>query len=127
MRTALLRPRCMGLALGIAFLLGCVPSGAQAAMVGSMESDAEPLDGRQAREAEARRLLAEQKVAQALQEAGLDADEVRSRLDRLDDQQLERLVENLETIQSGSGTVYVLVALAVVLLCVLVYMQIEAA
>jgi len=121
---ALLQPRCIGLALGLALMLGCFPTGAEAKIVGSMASEMTP---RQAREAQICRLLAEEKVAEALQSVGLTPEQVRSRLDRLDDQQLVELAHNLEAIRAGKGTVYIFAFLAVVLLAVLIYMQIEAA
>ncbi len=73
------------------------------------------------------RLLAEEKVAKALQAANLTPEQVRQRLDRLNDAQLSQLADHLETIQSGGSAVIALVFLAVVLIGVLLYMQIEAA
>ena len=126
MTRSLLQPRFVGLALGLALALGCLPFGAQAGTVASMASDATQLSPRQAREAQVVRLLAEQKVAKALASAGLDAEQVRERLDQLSDQQLEQLVQNLETVKAGKGTIIVLAAVAVILVGMLIYMQIEA-
>jgi len=105
-------------------MLGCFPTTASAKMVGSLDTGTTP---RQAQEQRVQTLLAQAEVAQALQKAGLDASQISERLDRLDDQQLEKLGSNLETIQAGKGGAYVLVAIAVILLFVLIYMQIEAA
>ncbi len=126
MARMLLRPRYIGVALALALMLGCCPS-ALAAPVPSMATDVAQPTGRAAREAEVQRLLAEQQVADALAEAGLDAEQIRTRLDRLSDEQLEQLAEQLETIQAGEGTAILLGLLAIVLIGVLIYMQIEAA
>ena len=115
------------MALGIAFLLGCFPSGVEAKMVGSLDTGGQPLSPRQAKEAQAQRLLGEAKVAQALASAGLNTEEIRTRLGKLTDQQLEQLTESLETVKAGKGTIYVLIAVAVLLLAALMYMQIEEA
>ena len=127
MFTRCLRAKSVGLALGIALMLGCFPTGVQAKMVGSAASGEQGLSPRQAREAQVIRLLAEEKVAKALQGANLTPDQVRQRLDRLNDAQLSQLADHLETIQSGGSAVIALVLLAVVLVGVLLYMQIEAA
>ncbi len=123
----LLRARHVGLAFGIALMLGCFPTGVEAKMVGSAASGEQGLSPRQAREAQVLRLLAEEKVAKALQAANLTPEQVRQRLDRLNDAQLSQLADHLETIQSGGSAVIALVFLAVVLIGVLLYMQIEAA
>ena len=121
-----LRSRYIGLALGIAVMLGCFPNGVQAKMVGSMASDAQQLTGRQAREAQVARLLSEEKVAQALGKLNLTPEQVKEHLTQLSDDQLEQLAQNLQTIQSGKSAGIVLMLLAIVLLGVLIYMQIEA-
>ena len=123
----LLSPRWVGLALGLALVLGCLPAEARAGMVGSLRSDQQPLGGRDAQLARVQRLLAEQKVADALLSVGLTPDEVRSRLATLSDAELVKLADNLETIHKGKGTVVALLLIAVILLGVLIYMQIEAA
>ncbi|MBM4039901.1 MAG: hypothetical protein FJ290_15460 [Planctomycetes bacterium] len=123
----LLSARYVGLAFGIALMLGCFPMGVEAKMVGSAASGEQGLSPRQAREAQVLRLLTEEKVAKALQAANLTPDQVRQRLDRLSDAQLSQLADHLETIQSGKGAVVALVLLAVVLIGILLYMQIEAA
>jgi ABC-type uncharacterized transport system auxiliary subunit len=128
MRT-LLRPRFVGLALGLALLLGCFPSVAEARMVGSLPSGAKDVTARQAREAEVQRLLAQEKVAQALASAGLTVEQVRSKLHRLDDAQLDQLAQHLETIESGQGTssLLVMAGVLIVLAVVLIYMLVEQA
>jgi hypothetical protein len=123
----LLRPRYIGVALALALALGCLPSAAMARPVPSMASAGAERSPRQAAEAKVLRLLAEEQVADALTDAGLKPAEVRSRLDRLSDEQLEQLADHLETIQAGQGTVIVLGLVAVILLGILIYMQIEAA
>jgi len=127
MLTRCLRSRYVGLTLGIALMLGCFPMGAEAKMVGSMASGAQELTPRQAKEAEVLRLLDEAKVAKALESLDLTPDQVRSRLDQLNDAQLAQLATQLETIKSGKGTVLALALLAIILIGVLIYMQIEAA
>lgn len=127
MFTWCLRAKYVGLALGIALMLGCFPTGVEAKMVGSAASGEQGLSPRQAREAQIIRLLAEEKVAKALRAADLTPEQVRQRLDRLNDAQLSQLADHLETIQSGKGAVLALVLLAVVLVGILLYMQIEAA
>lgn len=127
MTQALLKPRYIGLALGLALVLGCLPTAAFAKPVPSMASDAAQPTGRQAREAQVLRLLNEQKVADALADAGLDVGQIRSRLDKLSDPQLEQLAENLETIQAGKATAILLGLIAIILIGMLIYMQIEAA
>jgi len=127
MSRSLLAPRCVGLALGVAFLLACFPGGLEASMVGSMPSGQQDLTPRQAREAQVSRLLGEERVAAALATLGLSSDQVRSRLDRLNDQQLGQLNQNLETVKAGGEAVLALTFVAVILLGVLIYMQIEAA
>ncbi|MBM4030244.1 MAG: hypothetical protein FJ291_00485 [Planctomycetes bacterium] len=122
-----LKVRYVGLALGIALMLGCFPSGAEAKMVGSAASGEQGLSPRQAREAQVLRLLAEEKVAKALAAANLTPDQVRERLDRLNDAQLSQLADQLETIQSGQGAVLALVALSIVLIGILIWMIIEQA
>jgi hypothetical protein len=122
---SLLRPRYIGLALGLALMLACFPASVQARMVGSMPAGAKDLTARQAREAQVQRLLAQEKVGQALASAGLTAGQVQSRLDHLSDQQLEELAQNLEGIQSGQTIVLVMVFLCIVLSIVLIYMEIE--
>jgi hypothetical protein len=123
----LLQSKYVGVALGVALMLACCPSGVEAKMVGSAASGEQGLSPRQAREAQVVRLLAEQKVAKALQAASLSPDQVRQRLDRLNDAQLSQLADQLETIKSGKSAVIALVFLAVVMVGVLLYMQIEAA
>ncbi len=76
----LLGARYVGIAFGIALMLGCFPGGAQAKMVGSAASGERGLTPRQAREAQVLRLLAEEKVAKALSAARLSPEEVRERL-----------------------------------------------
>ena len=127
--TTLLRSRYIGLALGLALVLGCFPAPAQARMVGSLPSGAGGLTARQAAEAKAKRLLGEAKVAEVLAAHGLTAEQIASRLDRLDDRQLEELTRHLETIQAaqGSSTALVGIALAIILLGALIYMLVEAA
>ncbi|MBM4039902.1 MAG: hypothetical protein FJ290_15465 [Planctomycetes bacterium] len=120
-----LRARYVGLAFGIALLLGCFPTGVEAKIVGSGASGEQGLSPRQAREAQVLRLLAEEKVAKALQAANLTPDQVRERLDRLSDAQLSQLADQLETIKSGKGAVVALVVLAIILIGVLIYMEIE--
>ncbi|HUT32322.1 MAG TPA: PA2779 family protein [Planctomycetota bacterium] len=127
MFTRCLRAKYVGVALGVALMLGCFPVGAEAKMVGSAASGEQGLSPRQAREAQVLRLLAEEKVAKALQAANLTPDQVRERLDRLNDAELAQLADQLETVRSGKGAVIALVLLAVVLVGVLLYMQIEAA
>ena len=120
-----LRAKCTGLALGLALTLGCFPTGVEAKMVGSAASGQQGLSPRQAREAQIVRLLAEEKVAKALQAANLTPDQVRQRLDRLNDAQLSQLADQLETVKSGGSAVIALVALAVVMIGILIYMEIE--
>jgi len=127
MITACLKARYIGLALGIALMLGCLPATAEARMVSSAGSGEEDLSPRQAREAQVLRLLAEDKVANALKSCHLTPQQVRERLDRLSDAQLAELADHLETIQAGKGAVVALVVLAIVLIGILLYMQIEAA
>ncbi|TFG88196.1 MAG: hypothetical protein E4H17_02755 [Gemmatimonadales bacterium] len=127
MTGAFLRSRYIGLALGLALVLGCFPSSASARMVGSLDSGGETPTSRQVQEAHVQRLLAQAEVTQALEKAGLNADEIGQRLDRLDDQQLQKLASNLETVEAGKGGAYVLIGIAVLLLFILIYMQIEAA
>ncbi len=122
-----LRARYVGLAFGVALMLACFPCGVEAKMVGSAPSGEQGLTPRQAREAQVLRLLAEEKVAKALAGARLTPDQVRERLDRLNDAQLSQLADQLETIRSGKGAVIALVLLAVVLVGVLLYMEIEQA
>jgi hypothetical protein len=122
---SLLRPRYIGLALGLALMLGCFPTSAQARMVGSMPAGAKDLTARQAREAQVQRLLDQVKVSQALASVGLTVDQVRSTVDRLSDQQLEQLVHSLEGIQSGQVIILAMVFLSIVLSVVLIYMEIE--
>ena len=126
MARTLLKPEFVGVALALALMLGCFPSAAMARPVGSMPSEGAQPTGRQAREAQVVRLLAEQQVAEALTKAGLDVEQVRSRLDKLSDQQLEQLAQQLETIQAGKGTAIALAVLAIILIGILIYMQIEA-
>lgn len=123
----LLGVRYVGLAFGLALMLGCFPAGAEAKMVESAPSGAQGVSPRQAREAQVLRLLAEEKVAKALASARLSPEQVRERLDRLDDAQLSQLADQLETIRSGKGAAIALALLAVVLIGILLYMQIEAA
>ncbi len=122
-----LRARYVGLAFGIALLLGCFPAGVEAKMVGSAASGEQGLSPRQAREAQVLRLLAEEKVGKALAAARLTPDQVRERLGRLNDAQLSQLADQLETIRSGKGAVIALALLSVILVGILLYMQIEAA
>jgi tetrahydromethanopterin S-methyltransferase subunit G len=125
MVTRLLQARYVGLALGVALMLGAFPTGAQAKVVGSMASGAQDLSPRQAREAQVLRLLAEEKVEKVLQASGLTPEQVRSRLDQLSDAQLEELAQNLETIHAGGSAGILLGLVAVILLLMLIYMQIE--
>jgi hypothetical protein len=122
-----LKARYVGVALGIALMLGCFPVVAEAKMVGSAASGEQGLSPRQAREAQVLRLLAEEKVAKALEAANLTPDQVRQRLDRLNDAQLSQLADQLQTIQSGQGAVLALVVLSIALIGVLIWMTIEAA
>jgi len=122
-----LRAKYIGLALGLAVMLGCFPAGAEAKMVGSAASGEQGLSPRQAREAQVVRLLAEEKVAQALRQAHLTPDQVRERLDRLNDAQLSQFADQLETVKAGQGAVLVLALVAVILTGMLLYMTIEAA
>jgi len=127
MAERLLSPKFVGLALGLALMLACFPSGVEAGMVRSMASRAPALTPRQAREAEVSRLLGEEKVAQALATLGLTPAQVRSRLARMDDPHLDQLAQNLETIRAGRSPIIGLLAVAIILLGVIIYMQIEQA
>ena len=60
MLTRCLQARYIGLALGIALMLGCFPAQVQAKMVSSAASGDQQLSPRQAREAQVNRLLAEE-------------------------------------------------------------------
>jgi hypothetical protein len=128
MRT-LLDARLVGLALGLALMLGCFPSVAQARMVGSMPAGRESAGSRQASLAKINRLLAEEAVAETLAEHGLSTEQIKSRLDRLNDEQLEELSQHLETIEKGQGSssLLVLAGVIIVLVVVLIYMLVEAA
>jgi hypothetical protein len=66
-----------------------------------MPSGQRDLTPRQAREARVSRLLGEERVAAALASAGLTPDQVRSRLDRLNDEQLDQFALDLETVKAG--------------------------
>ncbi len=127
MTSTLLQSRYIGLALGLALMLGCFPTAASAKMVGSLETGGAAPTAREMQESRVQKLLAQADVAQAMQDAGLDASQVGERLDKLNDQQLEKLASNLETIQAGKGGAYFLIGVGVLLLFVLIYMQIEAA
>jgi len=96
-------------------------------MVGSLDGGGGTPTARQMQESHVQKLLAQAEVTQALQKAGLDASQISERLDQLDDQQLNKLASNLETIQAGKGGAYFLAGVIVVLIIVLIYMQIEAA
>lgn len=128
MRTLLL-PRYVGLALGLALMLGCFPMVAEARMVGSQPSGAQELTARGASLAKIQRLLAEEKVAQTLSKHGLATSQIQSRLDRMSDQQLEELSQHLDTVQNGQGSSSLLVfaGVLVVLALVLIYMLVESA
>jgi hypothetical protein len=119
----------VGLAFGLALLLGCFPSVAEARMVGSLPSGAKDVTARQAREAEVQRLLAQEKVAQALATACLTVDQVRAKINRLDDAQLDQLAQHLETINSGQGSssLLIMAGVLIVLVTVLIYMLVEQA
>lgn len=127
MTRTLLSPQYIGVALALAFLLGCFPPQAMARPVPSMASHGAQPSPRQAAEAKVLRLLAEEQVAQALTDAGLKPDQIRSRLDRLSDEQLQQLADHLETVQAGEGTAIILGIIAIILIGMLIYMQIEAA
>ncbi len=122
-----LRARYVGLGLGLALMLGCFPVRAEAKVVRSAAAGEQGVSPRQAREAQVLRLLAEEKVAKTLAAANLSADQIRERLDRLNDAQLAELADHLETIQSGQGAVIALVVIAIVLIGMLLWMTIEAA
>ena len=126
MAEGLLRPRFVGLALGLAMALGCLPAGLEAGMVRSRPSGAASLTPRQAREAQVRRLLGEAKVAQALAAVGLTPEQVRSRLDRLSDPQLDELAQHLETIQAGRIIFFVLLFVPLLLIISLIAGAVEA-
>ena len=113
MTEKLLDSRCVGLALGLAFLLACFPAETRAAVVPSMPSGQRDLTPRQAKEAQVARLLAEPRVAEALASAGLTPDQVRSRLDRLSDAQLDEFAQNLETVRAG-GFLFLLLPFIIV-------------
>jgi len=101
MLRSLLTPLFVGLALGVAFSLACFPPCAWGARVESMPSGQRDLTPRQAQEARVSRLLGEERVAAGLASLGLTPDQVRSRLDRLSDEQLGQFARDLETVQAG--------------------------
>jgi hypothetical protein len=125
----LLDARVVGLALGLALMLGCFPSVAEARMVDSMPAGHQSTGAREASLAKINRLLAEDAVAETLAEHGLTTEQIKSRLDRLTDEQLEELSQHLETIEKGQGSssLLVLAGAIIVLVVVLIYMLIEQA
>jgi len=113
MSERLLKPTSLGTVLAVALALACFPPCAWAARVDSMPSGQRDLTPRQAQEAHVSRLLAEQRVAAALASAGLTPDQVRSRLDRLSDEQLGQFAENLETVKAG-GFFFIIIPILII-------------
>ena len=103
MTRTLPRPRCVGIALGLAVSLACFPASAPAAMVGSMPSRQRDLAPREAREHEAARLL------------------MAGRLDRFGTSDLAEFARDPEHIGAGKGVPFVYAVVALVLLGVLFY------
>ena len=114
MTERLLRPLSLGTALAVALALASFPPCAWGARVESMPSGQRDLTPRQAREAQVSRLVAEERVAAALASAGLTPDQVRSRLDRLNDAQLDELAQHLESVKAG-GFFFIIIPIMIIL------------
>jgi len=93
----------------LALWFGCAPSTSFSLPIGSYEhrnnytADREAIDS----------FLAQDLVSERLAKMGLSEQEVRSRLDKLSNEQIHELASNLERIKAGSGSAWAIALVAV--------------
>ena len=103
-------------------LLGAPPREAAAALVPTALAAAEQAPGRAEDLARLQSLLERKVVAQRLADLGLSAEEIRARLEALDDARLHELAERMDgLLPAGDATGVVVALLVVVLLVVLIF------
>lgn len=109
------------LAVGV-FALGSLPREGLAYVVeadGPLNTASRPADI-----GAIQRVIEERLVAERLQSLGLSTDEVRARIDKLTDEELESFAKNLDSIYPGGDITSLLVLLVIVLL-VMVWLKLE--
>lgn len=103
-------------------LLGALPREAAAALVPTALAAAEQAPGRAEDLARLQSLLERKVVAQRLADLGLSAEEIRARLEALDDARLHELAERMDgLLPAGDAGAVVVALLVVVLLVVLIF------
>jgi hypothetical protein len=103
-------------------LLGAFPREGAAALVPTALAAAEQAPGRAEDLARLQSLLERKVVAQRLADLGLSAEEIRARLNALDDARLHELAERMDgLLPAGDAGAVVVALLVVVLLVVLIF------
>lgn len=103
-------------------LLGAFPREGAAALVPTALAAAEQAPGRAEDLARLQSLLERKVVAQRLADLGLSAEEIRARLEALDDARLHELAERMDgLLPAGDAGAVVVALLVVVLLVVLIF------
>ncbi|HEU5393774.1 MAG TPA: PA2779 family protein, partial [Candidatus Methylomirabilis sp.] len=97
-------------------LLGAVPREAAAALVPTTLATAEQATGRTEDLARLQSLLERKVVQQRLADLGFSAEEIRARLEALDDARLHELAQRVDGLVPAGDGVGVVVALAVIVL-----------
>lgn len=104
------------------FIIGSIPAESMAYMAGSGN-----LAGASTRAADMdkiQRVLESKLVAQKLQQAGLSMPEVKSRMEKLSDQELHSFAKQVDTLYPG-GDLGVIIAILVIAILVVVFLKIQ--
>ncbi len=105
------------------FIIGSVPSESMAYMIGADEvaapsTRAADLDMIQ-------RVLESKLVARKLNQAGLSAPEVKSRLEKLNDQELHSFAKQVDTLYPGGDGLGVIIAILIIAVLVLIILKLQ--
>lgn len=111
----------LALIMGL-FIIGSIPAESMAYMAGS--SNLVAASTRAADMDRIQRVLESKIVAQKLQQAGLSMPEVKSRMDKLSDQELHSFAKQVDTLYPG-GDLGVIIAILVIAILVLVILKIQ--
>jgi acyl-coenzyme A synthetase/AMP-(fatty) acid ligase len=109
--------RCMARTLAAwAALLACLPSGASAGPIASSSGQVKTTREQDVERIE--RLLADGKVARALERRGVSPNDLRQKLDSMSDQDVHMLAERMDGARAGGQIVGILVIVLLVVLIV---------
>ncbi len=115
MRTSGFRRTATALAAW-AIILGCLPGGASAGPMPSSNGKVKTTRDEDIIRIE--KVLQDERIAKALAAKGVDADELRGKIDLMSDHEVHMLAERLEETKSGGSTGGILVLIILVLLIV---------